>query len=194
MAIHDPSRAQDASHVRPWRMIERRKSRKIRVGSVEVGGDAPITVQSMTNTVTGDAAATLEQIRQLEEAGADIVRVSCPDEDATTAFKTIAREARLPLVADIHFHYKRGIEAAKAGAACLRINPGNIGSPARVREVIQAARDHGCSMRIGVNAGSLERELLERYGEPCPEAMVESALSHARILQDHDFHEFKISV
>lgn len=181
-------------HVRPWRAIQRRPSRKIRVGSVEVGGDAPITVQSMTNTLTSDAAATIEQIRQLEEAGADIVRVSCPDEDSTAAFRTIAREARVPLVADIHFHYKRGIEAAEAGAACLRINPGNIGSSDRVREVINAARNNGCSMRIGVNAGSLERELLERYGEPCPEAMVESALSHARILQDHDFHDFKISV
>ena len=186
--------AQDHTHVRPWRAIDRRKSRQIHVGSVPVGGDAPITVQSMTNTVTGDAKATIDQIRQLEEAGADIVRVSCPDEDATAAFKTIAKAARVPLVADIHFHYKRGIEAAQAGAACLRINPGNIGSPARVKEVIQAARDHGCSMRIGVNAGSLERELLERYGEPCPDAMVESALNHARILQDHDFHEFKISV
>ena len=164
------------------------------VGSVPVGGDAPISVQSMTNTPTSDAAATLEQIRQLEEAGADIVRVSCPDEASTAAFRTIARESRIPLVADIHFHYKRGIEAAEAGAACLRINPGNIGSADRVREVIQAARDHGCSMRIGVNAGSLEKELLEKYGEPCPEAMVESALNHARILQDHDFHEFKISV
>jgi (E)-4-hydroxy-3-methylbut-2-enyl-diphosphate synthase len=129
-----------------------------------------------------------------EEAGADIVRVSCPDEDSTAAFRTIARAARVPLVADIHFHYKRGIEAAEAGAACLRINPGNIGSPDRVRDVIQAARDHGCSMRIGVNAGSLERDLLEKYGEPCPDAMLESALRHARILQDHDFHEFKISV
>jgi (E)-4-hydroxy-3-methylbut-2-enyl-diphosphate synthase len=186
--------AQDHTHVRPWRAIDRRRSRQIHVGRVPVGGDAPITVQSMTNTITGDAKATIEQIRQLEEAGADIVRVSCPDEDATAAFRTIAREAKVPLVADIHFHYKRGIEAAKAGAACLRINPGNIGSPSRVRDVIQAARDYGCSMRIGVNAGSLERELLERYGEPCPEAMVESALSHARILQDHDFHEFKISV
>ena len=185
---------QDHTHVRPWRAIDRRVSRKIRVGKVEVGGDAPITVQSMTNTLTADAAATLEQIRQLEEAGADIVRVSCPDEASTAAFGTIAREARVPLVADIHFHYKRGIEAAKAGAACLRINPGNIGSPARVREVIQAARDHGCSMRIGVNAGSLEPHLLEKYGEPCPAAMVESALDHARILQDNDFHEFKISV
>ncbi|MDP1642453.1 MAG: flavodoxin-dependent (E)-4-hydroxy-3-methylbut-2-enyl-diphosphate synthase [Phenylobacterium sp.] len=184
----------DHTHLRPWRTIERRVSRKIRVGTVEVGGDAPITVQSMTNTLTSDARATIDQIRQLEEAGADIVRVSCPDEDSTAAFATIAKAAKVPLVADIHFHYRRGIEAAKAGAACLRINPGNIGSPDRVREVIQAAKDHGCSIRIGVNAGSLERELLERYGEPCPQAMVESALSHARILQDHDFHEFKISV
>ncbi len=186
--------AQDHQHVRPWRAIERRKSRKIRVGSVEVGGDAPITVQSMTNTITADANATIAQIRQLEEAGADIVRVSCPDEESTAAFKAIAKASKVPLVADIHFHYKRGIEAAQAGAACLRINPGNIGSASRVRDVVQAARDYGCSMRIGVNAGSLERELLERYGEPCPEAMVESALNHAKILQDHDFHEFKISV
>jgi (E)-4-hydroxy-3-methylbut-2-enyl-diphosphate synthase len=185
---------QDHTHVRPWRMIDRRKSRKIRVGSVEVGGDAPITVQSMTNTLTADANATIGQIRQLEEAGADIVRVSCPDEESTAAFSAIAKAARVPLVADIHFHYKRGIEAAKAGAACLRINPGNIGSADRVREVVNAARDNGCSIRIGVNAGSLERELLEKYGEPCPDAMVESALNHARILQDHDFHEFKISV
>jgi (E)-4-hydroxy-3-methylbut-2-enyl-diphosphate synthase len=180
--------------VRPWRAIDRRPSRKIRVGAVEVGGDAPISVQSMTNTVTADAKATIEQVRQLEEAGADIVRVSCPDEDSTAAFREIARAARVPLVADIHFHYRRGIEAAEAGAACLRINPGNIGSRERVREVIQAARDHGCSMRIGVNAGSLERDLLEQYGEPCPAAMVDSALRHVRILQDHDFHEFKISV
>ncbi len=184
----------ELGHIRPWRHIERRKSRQIMVGSVPVGGDAPISVQSMTNTPTTDAAATLEQIRQLEEAGADIVRVSCPDEESTAAFRTIAREVRVPLVADIHFHYKRGIEAAQAGAACLRINPGNIGSIERVKEVVQAARDHGCSMRIGVNAGSLEKELLEKYGEPCPDAMVESALNHARILQDLDFHEFKISV
>jgi (E)-4-hydroxy-3-methylbut-2-enyl-diphosphate synthase len=184
----------DHTSVRPWRAIQRRPSRKIRVGNVEVGGDAPITVQSMTNTLTADANATIGQIRQLEEAGADIVRVSCPDEDSTAAFRTIAKAAKVPLVADIHFHYKRGIEAAEAGAACLRINPGNIGNPQRVRDVIQAARDHGCSMRIGVNAGSLERDLLEQYGEPCPQAMVDSALRHARILQDHDFHEFKISV
>jgi len=151
-------------------------------------------VQTMTNTLTSDAKATIEQIRQVEEAGADIVRVSCPDEASTAAMPEIVRASNIPIVADIHFHYKRAIEAAKAGAACLRINPGNIGSAQRVKEVVQAAKDHGCSMRIGVNAGSLEKELLERYGEPCPEAMVESALSHARILQDHDFHEFKISV
>ena len=186
--------SQDLHHIRPWRSIARRKSRQIFVGNVPVGGDAPITVQSMTNTLTGDAAATIAQIRELEEAGADIVRVSCPDEASTEALPAIVKASKVPIVADIHFHYKRGIEAAKAGAACLRINPGNIGSPARVREVIQAARDYGCSMRIGVNAGSLEKELLEKYGEPCPDAMVESALSHARILQDHDFHEFKISV
>jgi (E)-4-hydroxy-3-methylbut-2-enyl-diphosphate synthase len=186
--------ASDLQHVRPWRAIQRRPSRKIRVGSVEVGGDAPITVQSMTNTLTADAQATIDQVRALEEAGADIVRVSCPDEESTAAFKAIAKASKVPLVADIHFHYKRGVEAAEAGAACLRINPGNIGSIARVNEVVKAARDHGCSMRIGVNAGSLERDLLEKYGEPCPEAMVESALRHVRMLQDCDFHEFKISV
>jgi (E)-4-hydroxy-3-methylbut-2-enyl-diphosphate synthase len=181
-------------HVRPWRAIHRRPTRKIQVGSVEVGGDAPISVQSMTNTLTSDANATIAQVRALEDAGADIVRVSCPDEESTAALPAIVKATRVPIVADIHFHYKRAIEAAEGGAACLRINPGNIGSAARVREVVQAARDHGCSMRIGVNAGSLERDLLERYGEPCPEAMVESALNHARILQDHDFHQFKISV
>ncbi|HEV2561138.1 MAG TPA: flavodoxin-dependent (E)-4-hydroxy-3-methylbut-2-enyl-diphosphate synthase [Rhizomicrobium sp.] len=180
--------------IRPYRDIARRKSRKIRVGHVEVGGDAPITVQSMTNTITGDARATIAQIRALEEAGADIVRVSCPDEDATAALKAIVRASNVPIVADIHFHYKRAIEAAQAGAACLRINPGNIGNAARVKEVVQAAKDHGVSMRIGVNAGSLEKELLDRYGEPCPEAMVESALNHAKILEDNDFREFKISV
>ncbi len=184
----------DHTLVRPWRHIERRKSRQIHVGSVPIGGDAPIAVQSMTNTLTADAQATIDQVRELEEAGADIVRVSCPDVESTAALKAIVQASKVPIVADIHFHYKRAIEAAKAGAACLRINPGNIGSADRVREVIQAARDHGLSMRIGVNAGSLERDLLEKYGEPCPAAMVESALSHARILQDHDFHEFKISV
>src|SRR5271157_446709 len=180
--------------VRPYRDIHRRQCRQIHVGTVPVGGDAPITVQSMTNTVTSDVAATVAQVRALEAAGADIVRVSCPDQESALALKEIVRQVSVPIVADIHFHYKRAIEAADAGAACLRINPGNIGSAARVKEVVQAAKDNGCSMRIGVNAGSLEKELLERYGEPCPEAMVESALSHARILQDHDFHEFKISV
>ncbi len=180
--------------IRPYRDILRRTSRQIHVGAVPVGGDAPISVQSMTNTLTTDVAATVEQIHQLEEAGADIVRVSCPDEESTKALKQIVSQVSAPIVADIHFHHKRGIEAAEAGAACLRINPGNIGNKQRERDVIQAAKDHGCSMRIGVNAGSLERHLLEKYGEPCPEAMVESALDHARILQDNDFHEFKISV
>jgi (E)-4-hydroxy-3-methylbut-2-enyl-diphosphate synthase len=180
--------------VRPYREIQRRKVRRIMVGNVAVGGDAPITVQSMTNTPTSDAQATIRQIHALEEAGADIVRVSCPDEESTAALKTIVDNVSVPIVADIHFHYRRAIEAADAGAACLRINPGNIGSADRVREVVKAARDHGCSMRIGVNAGSLEKDLLERYGEPCPEAMVESALDHARILEDNDFREFKISV
>jgi (E)-4-hydroxy-3-methylbut-2-enyl-diphosphate synthase len=179
--------------VRPYRDIQRRKCRQIHVGPVAVGGDAPITVQSMTNTLTHDVKATVEQIQALERAGADIVRVSCPDEESSAALKDIVRQVKVPIVADIHFHYKRAIEAAKNGAACLRINPGNIGSAERVREVVKAAKDNNCSMRIGVNAGSLERDLLERYGEPCPEAMVESALTHAKILEDNDFFEFKIS-
>lgn len=190
--MHDATT--DAQAYRPWRNIARRKSRQIKVGNVLIGGDAPIAVQSMTNALTSDAKATIEQIRQLEEAGADMVRVSCPDEESTAALKEIVKAAKVPIIADIHFHYKRGIEAAKAGAACLRINPGNIGSEERVREVVQAAKDHGCAMRIGVNAGSLEQELLEKYGEPCPDAMVESAMSHAKILEDHDFFNFKISV
>jgi len=184
----------EMSATRSYRQIQRRRSRQISVGKVRVGGDAPITVQSMTNTPTSDALATIAQVRALEEAGADIVRVSCPDEDSTRALRDIVRAAKVPIVADIHFHYRRAIEAAEAGAACLRINPGNIGSRARVQDVVKAARDHGCSIRIGVNAGSLERDLLEKYGEPCPEAMVESALHHARILEDEDFREFKISV
>ena len=184
----------DLHHIRPWRRIVRRKSRQLFVGKVAVGGDAPITVQSMTNTLTTDVAATVAQIHALEAAGADIVRVSCPDAPSTAAFAEIVKEVSVPLVADIHFHYKRGIEAAVAGAACLRINPGNIGAASRVRDVVQAAKDHGCSMRIGVNAGSLENELLEKYGEPCPEAMVESALRHAAMLEAHDFHDYKISV
>ncbi|WP_084420969.1 flavodoxin-dependent (E)-4-hydroxy-3-methylbut-2-enyl-diphosphate synthase [Henriciella litoralis] len=180
--------------VRPWRSIERRKSRKINVGPVEVGGDAPIAVQTMTNTPTEDASATIAQIERAAEAGADIVRVSCPTVESTAAMPEICRLSPVPIVADIHFHYKRGIEAADAGAACLRINPGNIGSKDRVREVVNAARANGCSIRIGVNGGSLERHLLEKYGEPCPDAMVESALDHARILDDLGFHEYKISV
>ena len=180
--------------IRPWRNIDRRKSRQIMVGSVPVGGDAPISVQTMTNTDTSDVRATLDQVIRSAEAGADIVRISTPDEASTRALREICRESPVPIVADIHFHYKRAIEAAEAGAACLRINPGNIGDASRVREVIKAARDHGCSIRIGVNAGSLEKHLLEKYGEPCPDAMVESGLDHIKLLQDNDFHEFKISV
>ncbi len=179
---------------RPYQQITRRVSRKIHVGRVPVGGDAPISVQTMTNTLTTDIAGTIAQIRRAELAGVDIVRVSCPDQESALALKHIVPEVNVPIVADIHFHYRRAIEAAESGAACLRINPGNIGSSERVKEVVQAARDHGCSMRIGVNAGSLERHLLEKYGEPNPDALVESALEHAKILQDHDFHEFKISV
>ncbi|MFY0680522.1 MAG: flavodoxin-dependent (E)-4-hydroxy-3-methylbut-2-enyl-diphosphate synthase [Thalassovita sp.] len=182
------------NHIRPWRNIYRRESRQIKVGNVLVGGDAPISVQTMTNTLTTDIAGTIDQVQRAAEAGADIVRISVPDEDSSKALKEIVRESPVPIVADIHFHYKRGIEAAEAGAACLRINPGNIGSEARVKEVIQAARDHDCSIRIGVNAGSLEKHLLDKYGEPCPDAMVESGLAHIRILEDNDFHEFKISV
>lgn len=182
------------NHIRPWRNVERRKSRQIHVGNVPVGGDAPIAVQTMTNTLTTDAKATIEQVLAAAEAGADIVRVSVPDEASARALKEIVRESPVPIVADIHFHYKRGIEAAEAGAACLRINPGNIGDEKRVAEVIRAARDNNCSIRIGVNAGSLEKHLLDKYGEPCPDAMLESGLDHIKILQDHDFHEFKISV
>jgi (E)-4-hydroxy-3-methylbut-2-enyl-diphosphate synthase len=182
------------SSIRPWRTIERRKSRQIMVGNVPVGGDAPITVQTMTNTPTEDITATIDQIRRCEEVGADIIRVSCPTEESTRDFKKITRAARIPIVADIHFHYQRALEAADAGAACLRINPGNIGSAQRVAEVVRAAKANGCAIRIGVNAGSLEKDLLEKYGEPCPEALIESALDHIKLLQDHDFHEYKVAV
>ncbi|MBF9151294.1 flavodoxin-dependent (E)-4-hydroxy-3-methylbut-2-enyl-diphosphate synthase [Novosphingobium jiangmenense] len=182
------------SSIRPWRDIARRKSRQIMVGSVPVGGDAPITVQTMTNTLTSDPVATINQIRRCEDAGADIIRVSCPDVESTAALGKITKAARVPIVADIHFHYKRALEAADAGAACLRINPGNIGSNDRVAEVVRAAKANGCAIRIGVNAGSLEKDLLEKYGEPCPEALVESALDHIKLLQDHDFHEYKVAV
>jgi (E)-4-hydroxy-3-methylbut-2-enyl-diphosphate synthase len=180
--------------IRPWRDIERRKSRQIMIGSVPVGGDAPISVQTMTNTPSEDVEATIDQIRRCEDAGADIIRVSCPTKEASAALRDIVRAARVPIVADIHFHYKRALEAADAGAACLRINPGNIGSEERVREVIAAARANRCAIRIGVNAGSLEKDLLEKYGEPCPEALVESALDHIRILEDHGFREYKVAV
>lgn len=180
--------------VRPWRNIYRRKSRQIFVGNVPIGGDAPIAVQTMTNTDTSDVKATLAQVLACAEAGADIVRISTPDQSSTAALKEIVAHSPVPIIADIHFHYKRAIEAAQAGAACLRINPGNIGNEARVKEVIKAAKDHGCSIRIGVNAGSLERHLLDKYAEPCPDAMVESGMDHIKILQDNDFHEFKISV
>ncbi|MEM7070229.1 MAG: flavodoxin-dependent (E)-4-hydroxy-3-methylbut-2-enyl-diphosphate synthase [Pseudomonadota bacterium] len=179
---------------RRYRQIIRRKSRQIMVGNVAVGGDAPISVQSMTNSLTHDVKKTLEQIAQIEKAGADLVRISCPDEDSTTALKQIVKATNIPIIADIHFHYLRALEAAKAGAGCLRINPGNIGSNARVKEIVKAARDYGCSIRIGVNGGSLEKHLLEKYHEPCPEAMVESALDHAKILDDLDFFDYKISV
>ena len=179
--------------IRPWRQIDRRTSRQIMVGDVPVGGDAPITVQTMTNTITTDVKATIEQVQACAEAGADIVRVSAPDEASARALKEICAESPVPIVADIHFHYKRAIEAAESGAACLRINPGNIGDATRVREVIKAAKDHGCSIRIGVNAGSLEKHLLDKYAEPCPEAMIESGLDHIRILEDNDFQEYKIS-
>lgn len=180
--------------IRPWRDIERRASAPIRVGDMQVGGGAPVSVQTMTNTPTTDIGATVSQVRRCADAGADIIRVSCPDEASTRALATIVAESPIPIVADIHFHYRRAIEAAEAGAACLRINPGNIGSRERIREVVRAARDHGCSMRIGVNGGSLERDLLEKYREPCPEALVESALRHADLLEENDFTEFKISV
>jgi len=174
--------------------IIRKKRRQIMVGTVPVGGDAPISVQTMTNTDTADVKATLKQIFECAAEGADIIRVSCPDQPSTQSLKKIVTESPVPIVADIHFHYRRAIEAAEAGAACLRINPGNIGAAHKVKEVIRAAVDNGCSMRIGVNAGSLERHLLEKYPEPCADAMVESALNHARLLEENDFYNFKISV
>ncbi len=181
-------------NVRPHRIIERKKTKEIKVGEVSVGGNSLISVQSMTNTLTTDIKATIDQINMLEEAGADIVRVSCPDKDSTKALKDITRAVKVPIVADIHFHYKRAIEAAQAGASCLRINPGNIGSNDRVLEVIKAAKDNNCSMRIGVNAGSLDKNILEKYKEPCPDALVESAKENIKLLEDNDFFNFKISV
>ena len=180
--------------IRPFRKIERKKTRKIKVGSLDVGGDSFISVQSMTNTPTTDVKLTIKQIKDLEEAGADIVRVSCPDESSTKKLKDIVKEVSVPIVADIHFHYKRAIEAAKNGASCLRINPGNIGSKDRVLDVVKAAKDNNCSIRIGVNAGSLDKNLLEKYKEPCPEALVESALYNVKLFEDNNFFNFKISV
>ena len=181
-------------NIRPFREIKRRKTKEINVGHIKVGGDNPISVQSMTNTLTKDVKETVKQIEQIEEAGADIVRVSCPDEDSTKALKDIVKNTSIPIVADIHFHYKRAIEAAESGAACLRINPGNIGDKKKIKEVISAAKNNNCSIRIGVNAGSLEKDLLEKYKEPCPEALVESALRNISIVEDFDFNEFKVSV
>ncbi len=181
-------------NIRPFREIKRRKTKEIKVGHVKVGGDNPISVQSMTNTLTKDVKETVKQIEQIEEAGADIVRVSCPDEDSTKALGDIIKNTSIPIVADIHFHYKRAIEAAESGAACLRINPGNIGDKKKIKDVISAAKNNNCSIRIGVNAGSLEKDLLEKYKEPCPEALVESALRNINIIEDFDFYEFKVSV
>ncbi len=180
--------------IRPHRTINRKKTKKIKVGNISVGGDSEITVQSMTNTLTTNIKETIKQIHSLEEAGADIVRVSCPDEDSTKALKDIVKEVKAPIVADIHFHYKRAIEAAKLGASCLRINPGNIGSSHRILEVVKAAKDNNCSIRIGVNAGSLDKTLLEKYKEPCPDALVESAMYNVKLLEDNNFFNFKISV
>ena len=181
-------------NIRPFREIKRRKTKEISVGNVKVGGDNPITVQSMTNTLTKNVKETVNQIDKIAAAGADIVRVSCPDVDSTKALKDIIKHAPVPIVADIHFHYKRAIEAAESGAACLRINPGNIGDKYKIKDVISAAKNNNCSIRIGVNAGSLEKDILEKYKEPCPEALVESALRNINIIEDLDFYKFKVSV
>ena len=180
--------------IRPHRIIERKKTRQIKVGDISVGGNSTISVQSMTNTLTTDIKSTIKQINLLEDAGADIVRVSCPDENSTKALNKISKEVNVPIVADIHFHYKRAIEAAKMGASCLRINPGNIGSKDRILEVVKAAKDYNCSIRIGVNAGSLDKSILEKYKEPCPDALVESAQYNIKLLEDNNFFNFKISV
>ncbi len=180
--------------IRPFRDIKRKKTKKIKVGSIEVGGNAPISVQSMTNTLTTNISETVNQIKELTDVGADIVRVSCPDKDSSLSLKKIIEQVDVPIVADIHFHYKRAIEAAKSGAHCLRINPGNIGSKEKIREILKAANDYNSSIRIGVNAGSLEKNLIEKYKEPCPEALVESALNNIKLLEDENFFNFKISV
>ena len=180
--------------LRPFRNINRKKTRVINVGDVKIGGNNPISVQSMTNTLTTDVKATIDQINAIHEEGADIVRVSCPDEDSTKALKEITKNVKLPVIADIHFHYKRAIEAAENGAKCLRINPGYIGDRQKILDVLSAAKNNDCSIRIGVNAGSLEKDILEKYKEPCPEALVESALRNINILEDQNFFNFKVSV
>ena len=180
--------------VRPFRDINRKKTKVVNVGNVKIGGDNPISVQSMTNTLTTDIKATIKQINEIHSEGADLVRVSCPDEDSSKALKEIVKNVNIPIIADIHYHYKRAIEAAKNGASCLRINPGNIGEKNKINEVLKAAKDNNCSIRIGVNAGSLEKDILEKFKEPCPEALVESALRNINILEDQDFFNFKISV
>tara|TARA_B100000886_G_scaffold242016_1_gene169902 strand:- start:277 stop:1374 length:1098 start_codon:yes stop_codon:yes gene_type:complete len=180
--------------IRPFRDINRRKTKVINVGSVKIGGNNPISVQSMTNTLTTDIESTVKQIIEIQDEGADLVRVSCPDEDSSKALKEIIKSIDIPIIADIHFHYKRAVEAAKNGASCLRINPGNIGDKTKIREVINAARDNNCSIRVGVNAGSLEKDILEKYKEPCPEALVESAIRNIRILEDENFYNLKVSV
>ena len=182
------------AEIRPFRKINRKKTKEISVGKIKVGGNNPITVQTMTNTLTTDHKSTIEQINKVTEAGADIVRVSCPDSESTESLKTIIRHVDVPIVADIHFHYKRAIEAAENGADCLRINPGNIGDTKRITEIISAAKNNNCSIRIGVNAGSLEKDILEKYREPCPEALVDSALRNIKIIEDMDFYNFKVSV
>ena len=180
--------------IRPFRDINRRKTKVINVGSVKVGGNNPISVQSMTNTLTTDIESTVKQIKEIQDEGADLVRVSCPDEDSSKALREIIKNIDIPVIADIHFHYKRAVEAAKNGASCLRINPGNIGDITKIREVINAAKDNNCSIRVGVNAGSLEKDILEKYKEPCPEALVESAIRNIRILEDENFYNLKVSV
>ena len=180
--------------IRPFRDIERKKTKEIFVGKVKIGGDNPIAVQSMTNTITHDIKSTIKQINQIDEEGADLVRVSCPDQESSLALKQITKNINLPVIADIHFHYKRALEAAENGAACLRINPGNIGDKKRIKEVISAAKNNNCSIRVGVNAGSLEKDILEKYKEPCPEALVESAIRNIQILEDQDFFNLKVSV
>ena len=180
--------------IRPFRDIDRKKTKEINVGNLKIGGNNPISVQSMTNTLTSDVESTVKQIKEIENAGADLVRVSCPDKESTVALKQIVKQVKVPIVADIHFHYKRAIEAAENGANCLRINPGNIGDRQKIKEVIKAAKNNGCAIRVGVNAGSLEKDILEKYREPCPEALVESALRNIEILEDEDFFNLKVSV